>query len=125
MLQANFLFDVYDNDNTGCISREEMLNFIVSSLSMNETEDVRGEGVGGADRHPDAMGRRDRLTPSTRTTQVKTVCNFFVEQTFAILGIPPERGYIERADVLQYLEANPEERDVMRLFGRSTTDRIT
>lgn len=91
-VQADFVFNVYDGDGDGRVKREDLVKFLQHSMMLDE--------VGG-----------DELTQ---------VCEGFVDEVFRELQVQEGRPYLVREDVKQYIDQDPEHRDIMQLLGRSS-----
>lgn len=93
--KTRFLFQVYDRDNDGCISKDELAEFFLSSLMVKPDQSILD------------------------------VTEDFVERTFhevhTEINCRSEANILNVEDVLLYLESRPDVTDVYGLFGRSMT----
>lgn len=89
--RAGFMFDVYDVDKGGSVDRDEMSEYFLSSLRVNEDE---GEASLGAE-----------------------IASFFVDRVFDTIA--PGEEEIERDVMAKYVRSHPEITDIYGMFGRS------
>lgn len=89
--RAGFMFDVYDVDKGGSVDRDEMSEYFLSSLRVNDDE---GEASLGAEN-----------------------ASFFVDRVFDTIA--PGEEEIERDVMAKYVRSHPEITDIYGMFGRS------